>query len=56
MILDVSIKNATYCSLLIAHPAAVSVPKSLLIKFEFMKTLYANFLVTNSKTLPNEAQ
>jgi len=37
-------------------PASVGVPKSLHIKIEFMQTPYANFLVTNSKTLTNEAQ
>ena len=37
------------------YSAAVGVPKSLLIKFEFMETLCANFLVTNSKTLPDES-
>jgi len=35
--------------------AVVGVPKSLLLLFEFAYTLYANFLVTNNRTLPDEA-
>jgi len=35
-------------------PAAVGVPKSLPLMFEFKLTLCANFLVTNSRILSEE--